>query len=283
MKLHQLALCFLCGVSTLLPANVVVVEDHNYFVFDEDLQIKFQVRLRAPLFKNRREDVKFLNPANLNIFYNQKSYWDFPEDSNPVDENNYNPGLMYAVQDAFHHERNKRFGQMDFALGLEHISNGLTGLDSRSLNRYFFSTRLTHPSKKIDLQLKAWNYINMEPEDLDEKWGYGELGTSLYFFGRGCWKGPEFTHPSSGPILTGTMRLGHDNRPGYEVTMTVPMRISICGNEFTPLIVLNYWDGYGERMLTLDERESYFRFGIGFNAPGPKQDPSLNNKQLRLQ
>lgn len=106
----------------------------NYFIFGpsvghkptrENTNVKFQISIAQKLTKTTL-------PWNtyLYLFYTQKVFWNVLEDSMPMTDLNFNPGIGIAKPLFW---RNRYIGKVN--LVIEHESNGRDGDESRSWNK----------------------------------------------------------------------------------------------------------------------------------------------------
>lgn len=251
--LRPIVLGLNCGLLVaslqILRANDVYVRDDTYFavVPDKTLRAKFQIRLEAPVFSETNPHV-WAPLHGLWLFYNQKSFWEIGQPSAPFSEHNFNPGAYYGITN---------LGPLRISAGFEHISNGLGGDDSRSLNRYFANPSCLMLDGHVELALRAWVFAGeTEPVDLHRYWGY--IRPAISFNRDGQTPEEDLQVKVSGHIGSDT------DYYGIETSAMWPLRRM----KFNPNLFVDWWYGYGERLLTLDKKESIIRVGVGFNLPG---------------
>ncbi|WP_302129451.1 phospholipase A, partial [uncultured Duncaniella sp.] len=106
----------------------------NYFIFGppvgqkirkDNTNIKFQISIAQRLTKTTLPGGTYLF-----LFYTQKCFWNVLENSMPMTDLNFNPGIG-LTKPLF--VRNRFVGKINFIL--EHESNGRDGTASRSWNR----------------------------------------------------------------------------------------------------------------------------------------------------
>lgn len=150
----------------------------NYFIFGcpvgervtrKNTNIKFQISIAQRLTRSTLPGGTYLF-----LFYSQKCFWNVLENSMPMTDLNFNPGIGLTkplfVRDRF-------VGKLN--LVVEHESNGRDGTASRSWNRITFGGSIL-----IDPQFmvhgKAWIPIidGMENKDILDYCGIYQIGTS---------------------------------------------------------------------------------------------------------
>ena len=244
------------GASRVV-ANELRVQDDTYFVIlpDSSLRAKFQIRLEAPVFLSSNDYVwGWLQ--GLHLFYNQRSFWEIGEPSAPFSEHNFNPGVAYIWSNEV---------PFTCGIGYEHMSNGLDGEDSRSLDRGFVQPSWHGIFDRIDVSVRAWAYSGeTEPVDLHRYWGYAKPIIT--------YRHDPLNEDESWRVRVSGHRGTDSDFYGIESTITYPLKLG----GFNPLLVANWFYGYGERMLTLEEKENIFRIGFGFVVPGTDAIPFLS-------
>lgn len=161
----------------------------NYFIFGPSLNkrpdktntnVKFQVSIQQRL-TNR----KFPFGAYLYLFYTQKVQWNILEESLPMTDLSFNPGIGIA-KPIF--SKNKFIGKV--CLQIEHESNGKDSIASRSWNKVSFSSNILI-TKNLMVHGKVWIPIidgehnkdilkycgvyqfGIQAKSLNERWRFG--------------------------------------------------------------------------------------------------------------
>ena len=218
----------------------------NYFIFGppigykptkENTNIKFQISISQKL---TRSTLPF--GTYLYLFYTQKVFWNVLENSMPMTDLNFNPGVGLA-KPLF--VKNRFIGKVFFIL--EHESNGRDGDASRSWNKVSFGANIM-----IDPNLmvngKVWIPIvdGGYNRDILDYSGIYQVG--MQFFS----KNRRF----NGSINL-TKRRGWNLN--YNTTIELAYRLWARDNQF---LFLQYYNGYGEGLLEYNKFHSQLRVGI---------------------
>jgi phospholipase A1 len=199
--------------------------------------------------------IKTVNNTGFYFAYSQLMMWDLWADSQTMRDLNYNPDFFY------------RFNLSDkdrlwLDAGIEHESNGLGGDDSRGWNRvyllysssaniageheFFWSTKLWFPfvydSTSLDIAKYRGIYeLNFTVRNiLNNIFDRNDLTIRIYP------GGPAFIDPLRG---------------GQEITLRFNR---IFMQSFLPLVVVQFFHGYGENLLDDKKEKLEFRLGVGF-------------------
>jgi phospholipase A1 len=236
-------------------------------------QVKFQISMKFRVLEPDLYMLKYnLFPAYF--AYTQKSLWNVGQKSMPFEESNYNPEffLDYPVN-AVVIGRVKLRNIM--LCPLEHESNGLAGVLSRSWNRQYVLFRFGLESKekleitnsflsdKASLYVKLWHASGYSDQDAYlqsignndkflEYMGQGEVGVSVRNF---LWRGSLSDHQLD--IKTPILRDQRKNSYEYEFRQQLP--------NMNFALYLQYWYGYGETLLRFDQFSRRGFVGLAFS------------------
>ncbi len=218
----------------------------NYFVFGCPVgekvtklnsNVKFQISVAQRLTRSTLPLGTYLF-----LFYSQKCFWNVLENSMPMTDLNFNPGIGLTkplfVRDRF-------VGKLN--LLVEHESNGRDGTDSRSWNRITFGGSIL-----IDPQImvhgKVWIPVidGMENRDILDYCGIYQMGTSF-----------TTLNERFGVAVTMVKRKGW--RLNYNTIVELNYRLFPRDNQF---LFLQYYNGYGEGLLAYKEFHSMLRVGL---------------------
>lgn len=218
----------------------------NYFIFGapigykptkENTNIKFQISISQRLTKSTL-------PWNtyLFLFYTQKVFWNVLENSMPMTDLNFNPGIG-LVKPLF--VKNRFIGKL-FLLA-EHESNGRDGVKSRSWNKISVGANIMIDPNFI-VHGKAWIPIvdGMYNKDILDYMGIYQVGTSFFSPDR-RW----------GASVTLVKRRGW--KLNYNTTVELNYRLFKRDNQY---LFLQYYNGFGEGMLAYKEFHSMLRVGL---------------------
>ena len=199
--------------------------------------VKFQVSIAQRLTKSTL-------PFNtyLFLFYSQKCMWNVFEESMPMHDLNFNPGIGLAKHLFV---KNRYIGKA--TLLVEHESNGRDGINSRSWNKISLATNIgIDPSFMI--HGKMWIPIidGMNNKDILDYCGIYQTGMA-------------YTSPNKrfGFALTLVKRRGW--RLSYNSIWEINYRLFKKDNQF---LFLQYYNGYGENLLDYNKFHSRLRVGL---------------------
>lgn len=218
----------------------------NYFIVGTSINskptatnsdVKFQVSIAQRLTKSTL-------PFNtyLFLFYSQKCMWNVFEESLPMRDLNFNPGIGLAKHLFV---KNRYIGKLIFLV--EHESNGKDGLDSRSWNKISLACNI-FVDPNFMIHGKAWIPIvdGGNNKDILDYSGIYQTGVA-------------FTSPNKrfGFAVTLIKRRGW--KMNFNTIMEVNYRILKNENQY---LFLQYYNGYGENLLDYNRFHSRIRAGI---------------------
>lgn len=218
----------------------------NYFIFGppigqrvtrDNTNVKFQISIAQRLTRSTLPLGTYLF-----LFYSQKCFWNVIENSMPMTDLNFNPGVG-LTKPLF--VKGRFVGKVN--LILEHESNGRDGTDSRSWNKISLGgSILIDP--QIMVHAKFWIPIidGMENKDILNYSGIYQMGTS-------------FTAPNErwGAAVTLVKRKGW--KLNYNTVLEFNYRLFKSENQY---LFVQYYNGYGEGLLAYKEFHSQLRVGL---------------------
>ncbi len=218
----------------------------NYFIFGtsvgpkptrENSNVKFQISISQRLTKTTLPWHTYLY-----LFYTQKVFWNVLEESMPMSDLNFNPGIGLSkplfVKDRF-------IGRL--TLMLEHESNGRDGDASRSWNKVSLGANIM-----IDPTLmvygKVWIPIvdGQNNRDILDYNGLYQVGTSFMSLNR-----------KFGASVVLTKRRGWNLN--YNTVIEFNYRFNNNQNQY---LFAQYYNGYGEGLLEYNKFHSELRIGF---------------------
>ncbi|MDH4224635.1 MAG: phospholipase A [Deltaproteobacteria bacterium] len=216
----------------------------------------FQISLK----KRARDDFP------LYLAYTQKSFWQVYDDhhSRPFRETNYNPEVF--VEPAW---EDGTIG-WSLRLGVEHESNGQSGDQSRSWNRYYVWPQMAVPDWwGLTTSLKVWNRFQEEKKKPPADSFGDDNPRILDLLGYAEWR-ISLEGTSGQSDNTGDAPLGHRLdvmvRKGAQDphgTWQVDYRFNMPTLNRGMYVHLQYFEGYGNSLIDFDKRIK--RAGIGFS------------------
>lgn len=218
----------------------------NYFIFgpavgpkptSENTNVKFQISIAQRLTKS-------VLPFNtyLYLFYTQKVFWNVLQNSLPMTDLNFNPGIGLArpffVSDRY-------IGKM--MLVLEHESNGKDGDASRSWNKVSLGANVMI-DPNVMVHAKFWIPIidGANNRDILKYNGIYQTGVQVMSRDR-RFNGSITLVKRSGVNLN------------FNTIVEGGMRLWKNANEY---LFFQYYNGYGEGLLDYNKFHSQFRIGI---------------------
>ena len=199
--------------------------------------VKFQVSIAQRLTKSTL-------PFNtyLYLFYTQKCMWNVFENSMPMRDFNFNPGIGLAKHLFV---KNRYVGKV--TLMIEHESNGRDGIESRSWNKVSLASNI-FIDPNFMVHGKVWIPI------ID-----GQNNQDILYYSGIYQVGTTFTTPNKrfGFALTMVKRKGWNFK--YNTIWEVNYRLFKDENQF---LFLQYCNGYGENLLDYNQYHSRLRIGL---------------------
>lgn len=217
----------------------------NYFIFGPSLKhpnntntnIKFQISVAQRLTKSVLPWGTYLY-----LFYTQKCFWNVLENSMPMTDLNFNPGIGLTkplyVKDRF-------IGKLTFMI--EHESNGRDSIQSRSWNKISLAGNIMI-DKCLMVHGKVWIPIVDGENNRDILHYCGIYQTGIQVFSP--------NQRFSGSVIL-TRRLG--GLFDYNTVIELSYRIFKRDNQF---LFLQYYNGYGEGLLDYKQYHNQLRIGI---------------------
>ena len=217
----------------------------NYFVGGTTLghkptaansDVKFQLSIAQRLTKS-----KLPFDTYLFIQYTQKAFWNVFQESLPMKDLNFNPGIGLGHLIVYH---NKYIGKG--YLMLEHESNGKDSTASRSWNKVTFAVAITL-SPNWEAQFKTWIPIvdGENNKDLLKYNGIFQVAANYRTDNR------RF---NCGVILT-------KRKTWTSLNTQVELSYKFNNNE-NQYFFLQYYNGYGENLLEYNKFKSMIRIGF---------------------
>lgn len=217
----------------------------NYFIFGPSVNhkptnvntnIKFQISIAQ-----RLTQATLPWGTYLYLFYSQKCFWNVLENSMPMTDLNFNPGIG-LTKPLF--VKNRYIGKMTFII--EHESNGRDSIWSRSWNRVALAGNV-FVTKNLMVHAKIWAPIvdGMNNKDIVKYCGWCQFGTQLVSDDRRL---------SGGITVVPRHRIGSCN-----VVVDFALRLFRNENQY---LFFQLYSGYGEGLLEYNRYHSQFRVGL---------------------
>lgn len=218
----------------------------NYFIFGpsigprmtkENTNVKFQISIAQKLTRSTLPWGTYLY-----LFYSQKCFWNVLENSMPMTDLNFNPGIG-LTKPLF--VKNRYIGKV--SLIIEHESNGRDSIWSRSWNKVSLSANIML-SRNLMVHGKLWIPIvdGMNNQDILKYSGIFQTGFQAITNNR------RFNFG-----VTLVKRQGWNLN--FNTIVDVSFRILKSDNQF---LYLQYYNGYGEGLLDYKQFHSQLRLGL---------------------
>ncbi len=223
----------------------------------DDVDAKFQFSFKwRPFGPSDDQWVGKTVLSNLYGSFTQTSLWDIGQESAPFRDSSYRPAVMF-----YRHDVGEFLGaRLGISTGLEHESNGKSGVDSRSMNIAFFrpTLRWKGESWMCTFSPRAVVYLEKsDNSDIDEYRGYGEvrLAVGLLENGKEDWQ------------LAATGRVGKSAKHGsVQLDLTYPLgkiHERFAFGRANGFLHVQYFNGYGESLRDYNKKlPSQFRLGL---------------------
>ncbi len=218
----------------------------NYFIFGppigqkvtkENTNIKFQISIAQ-----RLTNATLPWGTYLYLFYSQKCFWNVLENSMPMTDLNFNPGIG-LTKPLF--VKNRYVGKV--SLIIEHESNGRDSIWSRSWNKVSLAANsIIDPNLSVAGKIWAPIIDGMNNKDILHYCGLYQISVQAMTDNR------KFTG-----ALTLVKRAG--NFFNYNTILELAWRFSRKSNQY---FFLQYYNGYGEGLLDYKVFKSQLRVGI---------------------
>lgn len=218
----------------------------NYFIFGpsvgpkatkQNTNIKFQISVAQRLTRSTLAWGTYLY-----LFYTQKCFWNVLENSMPMTDLNFNPGIG-LTKPLF--VKNRYIGKLTFMI--EHESNGRDSIQSRSWNRVALAANV-FVTKNLMVHGKIWAPIvdGENNRDIVDYCGFWQAGVQVVSDNRRFSGG-----------ITMVKRKGWNLNAN--VIIDLSYRIFKRDNQF---LFLQYYNGYGEGLLEYNKFHSQLRIGL---------------------
>lgn len=210
----------------------------------DNLEAKYQISVKLPVYLN--DDYR----SGVYAGFTLQSYWQVYNDeaSKPFRETNYEPEIFYFWKTQYRFLGIK-FNQVH--LGLNHNSNGQSGLKSRSWNRIYASALFS--DRDSVYYLKTWYRIpEDEKENVNSPSGDDNPDITDYYGHFEIGYGKKVGNFNILTLLRNNLK--SDNKGSVELNITYPINDRYD-------VVFQYFNGYGDSLIDYNRHQQ--RFGIG--------------------
>lgn len=218
----------------------------NYFIFGpsvgprpnkENTNVKFQISISQRLTRTSLPWGTYLY-----LFYTQKCFWNILQESMPMTDLNFNPGIG-LTKPLF--VKNRYIGKLTFLI--EHESNGRDSIQSRSWNRVALAANVM-VTKNLMVHGKIWVPIvdGENNRDIVKYCGFWQAGAQVLSNDR------RFTAGLT-VVKRGGLNLNAN------LILELGWRIFKKDNQY---LFMQYYNGYGEGLLDYNRFHSQLRVGL---------------------
>ena len=232
--------------------NAISAHDPIYFVVGNrpERNARFQISFKYRLFTPQDiTDTRFWQ--NLYMGYTQTAIWDLSSDSMPFVDTTYNPSIFWR-QDALLSSADRR-KFIGLNIGVEHLSNGKSGDDSRSLNDVYIQPEFNY-------RFVGGSTLTFAPR-YKQYFAYDENPDYRDYLGTVDWR--LSWAQDNGLRLAALYRHGDKGRNSTQLDISWPLnRTPLNMNGY---LYAQYYRGYGETLLGYRHKsEPQVRFGLAF-------------------
>jgi len=207
-------------------------------------EAKFQLSIKVPLIQNNL----FVKYDAIYFGVTIKSFWQVYASnvSAPFRETNYKPEIFYIAPLPFH----PFSGNSGFVLGMEHESNGQTGVLSRSWNRIY--SAFLFEKGNFAFAFKPWYRLKEDKKETPQS-AYGDDNPDIQnFLGHF-----QITSAYAWENIQANLSVRQNfktNKGSVELGLTFPLSGRLRG-------YVQYFNGYGESLIDYNFPQQ--RFGLG--------------------
>ncbi len=198
--------------------------------------VKFQISIEQRITKS-----KLPFDTYLFIQYTQKAFWNVIEESMPMRDMNFNPGIGLGHLIVY---KDNYIGKG--YLMLEHESNGKDSLDSRSWNKLTLCASVML-NKNWETQFRIWAPIidSGNNKDILKYNGLFQMGATFRTDNKRLNASVLFTKRNS--------------KMSFNTQMELSYKFNDRENQY---LFLQYYNGYGENLLEYNQYKSMLRIGF---------------------
>jgi phospholipase A1/A2 len=248
-KLFSIILLLFIAISAVAKTyeSPLTAYRDNYFIANKD-DIKFQFSLQGNLF--------YPSKTGLFFAYTQVAWWDIYDSSSPFREFNHSPEIFYRFESGNNIFKNYVIPGIDYIQlsPFYHKSNGLDGLDSRSINYFYGEIQISAGDVyNFGLNLRAWNYYGDMRDNPDYSDYRGYVQGEVFFQLKS--KNVEYFDQEKIYVR------GGGNKYGW---LEAGVKIRLLTTRFQPFLYAQVFHGYAEGMINYKEKDTVYRVGLVF-------------------
>lgn len=233
-------------------ADRIRAHEPLYFIYGPDEPgAKFQFSFKYKLLEFSGAAPQRM-VRTLQFAFTQRSVWDIDGVSSPFYDTSYMPEVIYESLAPESSNTRGWFQWLGFQVAYKHESNGRDGPLSRTVNIAY--ARPVFAFGALDrwhllVMPEVFSYLS-RPDDNPDIEDYRGFGKLHLVFGR-----------NDGPTLMATLWSGKEfDRFSTQLDFTLPIRTRLLN--FATYLLVQYWNGYGESLLSYRERSDTIRAGF---------------------
>lgn len=203
----------------------------------QNTNVKFQISIAQRLTRSTLPWGTYLY-----LFYTQKCFWNVLENSMPMTDLNFNPGI--GLTKPFF-AKNRYIGKLTFMI--EHESNGRDSIESRSWNRVALAANV-FVTKNLMVHGKIWAPIvdGENNRDIVDYCGFWQIGTQVV---------SDDKRFSGGVTVV--------KRKGWNLNSNVIVDLSYrIFKQENQYLFLQFYSGFGEGLLEYNRYHCQVRMGL---------------------
>ncbi|MVW71593.1 MULTISPECIES: phospholipase A [unclassified Bordetella] len=187
---------------------------------------------------------------NFYLGYTQQSLWDLQGDSMPFIDTSFNPSIFWLNEKVWT-SASERW-RLGLNTGVEHLSNGKDGDDSRSLNDVYIQPAINYrfdsgSTLTFSPRIKAYFAVEDDNKDYSDYAGHVD------------WK--VRWAQDNGAVVSALYRQGASRHRTTQLDFAWPLKRTWLN--MNGYVHLQYFNGYGETLLGYNQRDrSQFRIGL---------------------
>lgn len=187
---------------------------------------------------------------NFYFGYTQRSLWDLQGDSIPFIDTTFNPSVFWLNENMWNSD--DQHWRLGLNTGVEHMSNGKDGDDSRSLNDVYIQPSINYrfdSGSTLTFAPRIKAYFAVEEENADYTDYAGHVDFNLRWA------------QDNGAVVSALYRQGASRHRTTQLDFAWPLKRTWLN--MNGYLHLQYFNGYGETLLGYNQRnESQFRIGL---------------------
>lgn len=222
-----------------------------YFIYGHDCpEAKFQFSLKYRLMDFGVSN-KWKTRRTLQFGFTQRSLWDVKGPSSPFYDTSYMPEIFYEVR-PLEREHGDGINWLGIQTAYKHESNGRDGDASRTMNVVYLRACFSVGD------LSKWHLL-LIPEIQTYVSSFNDVPGLRNYRGNG--KLLIVIGCIDGPAATTMLWAGADfEHPSVQVDLTIPVHTRLL--DFGTCLLVQYFNGYGESLLSYREQTETIRAGI---------------------